>query len=189
MKVLIEDVRLAFPALFEPKSVGDDDAPAYGGRFIIPPGHPAVKQIEAAIDAVAKEKWKDKAPIVMEVITEDGKVCFSKKPYKNKKTGEVWEGFEGQYHLGSRTAGDKPAPNVFDRARRPVTARDGVVYGGCYVDASVDIWAQDNRWGRRINATLLGVRFVRHGDAFSGSSPASADDFAEREPTEADDLI
>jgi hypothetical protein len=187
MKVLIEDVRLAFPALFEPESVGDGE-PAYGARFIIEPGSKNAQKIEAAMLAVAKDKWADKSDDVLALLIKNGKVAFRKEPYTNKKTGDVYAGYEGMWDLGARTPADKPAPTVFDRDRKPVTARSGVVYGGCYVDASVDIWAQDNTYGRRINASLLGVRFWRPGDAFSGAAPASADDFAEA-ADDATDLV
>jgi hypothetical protein len=187
MKVLIEDVRLAFPALFEPEAIGDGD-PAYGGRFIIEPGSKNAQKLDAAMLAVAKDKWGDKGDDVHALLVKNGKVAFKHEHYTNKKTGEVYAGYEGMWDLGARTPADKPAPTVFDRDRKPVTARSGVVYGGCYVDASVDIWAQDNQFGRRINATLLGVRFWRKGDAFSGAAPASADDFAEA-ADDATDLV
>lgn len=190
MKVVIEDVRLSFPDLFEPKSFGEGK-PAYSAKFIIDPKSPAVKKIEAAIAEVAKEKWGEKADGVLEIINEDKKSAFVKGPYKNKKTGDVYDGFQGMYHLNARTGSDKPAPKTFDRAKREVSARDGVFYAGCYVDAVVDIYAQDHpQYGRRINCGLLGVRFVRDGDAFSGGGGASADDFADLEPsTDGDDFI
>jgi hypothetical protein len=188
MKVLIEDSRLAFPALFEAESVGDGE-PAYGGRFIIEPNSKNAEKLDKAMLDVAIEKWgPEKGPGILALLIKNGKVAFKHEPYTNKKTGDVYAGYEGMWDLGARTPADKPAPTVFDRSRRPVTARDGVVYGGCYVDASVDIWAQDNTYGRRINASLLGVRFWRKGDAFSGAAPAAADDFAEA-ADDASDLV
>ncbi len=56
-------------------------------------------------------------------------------------------------------------------------AADGKPYSGCYVNGIVDIWAQDNGFGRRLNATLKGVQFVKDGDAFSGGTAVSADAF------------
>ena len=188
MKIIIEDVRLSFPALFVPQAIGDGE-PAYGAKFILDPKSEAVKKIKAAIKEVAKEKWKDEADAVLKLLEEKGKIAFVEGPYRNSKTGKVYDGFEGMFHINSRTPESKPAPKVFDRSKREVTAKDGVVYGGCYVDASIDIWAQDNTWGRRVNCSLLGVRFVRDGDAFSGSAPASADDFADLEPSAGDDFI
>jgi hypothetical protein len=45
------------------------------------------------------------------------------------------------------------------------------------VVAIVELWAQDNSWGKRINATLKGVQFYQDGEAFAGGVSASADDF------------
>ena len=71
-----------------------------------------------------------------------------------------------------------------------MSARDGVFYAGCYVDAVIDIYAQDHpQYGRRINCGLLGVRFVRDGDAFSGGGGATADDFADLETVDGEDFI
>jgi hypothetical protein len=47
------------------------------------------------------------------------------------------------------------------------------------VSASVEVWAQDNKWGRRINCSLRGVMLTGEGENLGGgSSPASADEFA-----------
>jgi hypothetical protein len=65
-----------------------------------------------------------------------------------------------------------------NKDKSPLTEADGVVYSGCYVNGIIDLWAQNNNYGKRINATLLGVQFAGDGEAFSsGGSSASADDF------------
>lgn len=38
----------------------------------------------------------------------------------------------------------------------------------------VEFWAQDNNYGKRVNATLLGVQFVRDGAAFAGGTTGAA---------------
>ena len=54
---------------------------------------------------------------------------------------------------------------------------DGRPYSGCYVNVSLDIYAQDNTYGRRINCNLSGVQFYRDGDSFEGGTPASPEEF------------
>ncbi len=83
------------------------------------------------------------------------------------------------------------APGVFDKDRTELTQKDGRPYAGCYVNAALDIWAQDNQFGKRINATLKGVQFAADGDAFVGSAPATAEDFDDISDTGegADDLF
>ncbi len=45
------------------------------------------------------------------------------------------------------------------------------------MNVNIDLWCQANNFGKRINATLVGVQFAADGDAFSGAAPASPDDF------------
>jgi hypothetical protein len=56
---------------------------------------------------------------------------------------------------------------------------DGTLYSGCYVVVHVNIWAQDNQFGKRINCGLLGVQFYKDGEAFSGGRISSVDEFDE----------
>lgn len=182
MRMTLKNVRLAFPAIFEPQAFGEAE-PAYSAKFIIPPDHPQVADIRKAVETVAREKWQDKAPGILKLLKDDKKVAWVEGPYYNKKTGELHNGFDGMFHVSARSAQTKPS--VFDAANNPVTDR-GMIYGGCFVDASIEFYAQDNKWGRRINCGLRGVRFAGHGDAFGGGAPATADDFGE--PSVADDF-
>lgn len=170
--IMLPEVRIAFADLFEAKAIGDGE-PSFGARFIIPPKSRLVKLIDDAMLAAAKDKWKDKAQGVLDKLVKDGKVCFLKEEYTDKN-GEPYQGFEDAYSIGARS---KTRPLIIDRDKSPLVQSDGRPYGGSYVNAQLDIWAQDNSFGRRINATLKGVQFVRDGDAFTGGAPASADAF------------
>ena len=188
MKVKLTEVRIAFADIFVAKAIGDGD-PRHSARFIIKPKDPQVKEIDAAIEAVAKEKWKDKAPAILAKIIKDGNCCFQKSDYLDKN-GEPYDGFAGMYSLG---AANKAKPLVIDRDKSPLTQADGRPYAGCFVNAQVDIWAQDNAFGRRINASLSGVQFFKDGDAFTGGQAADPDDFDDLADTgaeeDADDLV
>lgn len=174
-KIRLDNVRIAFPDLFVAKAIGDGE-PAYGARFIIPPSN---KRMVAAIDAAIAQaaadqpKWKGKHEQILAKIIKDGNCCFIKEEYSDKN-GETYAGFEDSYSVGSRSP---TRPLIIDRDKSPLVASDGRPYGGCYVNAQLEIWAQDNSFGRRINAQLKGVQFFADGDAFSGGTPASADDF------------
>lgn len=172
--VTLRNVRLSFPAVFKPQAYGDGN-PAYGAKLIVEPNSANVEAIRKVIREAAKTQWGDKADAIVKQLTADKKSAWSEGPYRNKD-GDVYDGFEGNYFLSTRS--EKLRPTALDRNKQPVTEADNVIYGGCYVDASVDIYMQDSpKWGRRINAVLRGVRFVRDGDAFGGSSAASADEF------------
>lgn len=190
--LMLKNVQIAFPALAEPQAIGDGE-PAYGGRFIIKPDSPLVKEIDAAMLEVAKQKWKDDGPAVLDMLREEGKVCFEKKAYRSKKTGKVYDGFEGTYSLGARNP--KAQPSVFNKYGEQVTGKTAIeqaIYSGALVNAKIELWGQDNSFGRRINCSLLGVMFAGDGERFGGgSAPASADDFADlaQKPADAEDCL
>lgn len=189
MEKMLKYVRIGFPALAEPQAIGDGE-PAYGGQLVIEPGSALPDELDALMLAVAKEKWKDDGAAVLAMLKEDGKVGFHRKEYRNKKTGKPYAGFEDKFYLSTRSS-TKKQPSVFNKYGEPlvtdcklvagVTNSDveRLIYSGCYVNAKVDAWAQDNQFGRRINFSLLGVMFAGDGASFGGgAAPASADDFA-----------
>jgi hypothetical protein len=174
-RLMLQKKRLAFPAIFSPAAIGDGE-PAYGGKLIIEPTDADVAKIEATIKAVATAKWGAKAEQILELLKEDKKIAFVKGPYRNSKTGDVYDGFEGMYHLSTRNP--ETRPTALDGNSQPTTQADGLIYGGCFVHASVEFWAQDNKWGRRINCNLRGVMYAGEGPRFGGTAPAKADEFA-----------
>lgn len=183
MKVKLANVRLAFPNLHEATKVNGEGEEAFSASFLFPPGHPAEKEVNAAIDAVAKEKWGPKAPDILKQLRAGDKTCLHKGDTKAQ-----YDGFPGNLFVATRS---KVRPTVIDRNRSPLTASDGKPYAGCYVVAIIALWAQDNRFGKRVNAQLTGVQFMSDGDAFGGGvAAADADDFDELAvPEEAADLV
>lgn len=190
MKMNVNNVRLAFPSLFEASAI-EGGEPKYNGKFVVPEDHPQVKAIEAAMLSVAKEKWGAKADAIYGKLVKTGKpktieVAFVKEPYANGD-GEPYAGFEDAFYL---SASSSTRPLLIDRDKSPLVAADGRPYAGCYVNVQVEFWAQDNKWGKGIRAQLKGVQFVRDGDAFSGGAPASADDFDDlADGSDAGDLV
>jgi hypothetical protein len=172
-RLMLRNVRLAFPALFEPSSYGEGD-PAYSATLIMDPQQAEV--VEKALAAVAREKWGAKADAQLKALRASGKVCLRDGDEKAD-----YDGFEGMMFVAARS---KTRPTVVDGQRQPITERDGRIYAGCYVNASIEVWAQDNAYGKRVNATLRGIQFVRDGEAFGGGRPAAADEFDEIEESE-----
>lgn len=175
-EITIRDVRLRrSQGLFTPE--GYQGGPEkYRAQFVIDPkaNKEVVKLIRDTIDAVAKEKWKAKgAGIIDSVWGNRNKMCWLEEDYVNDD-GDTPEGMEGMYLL---TAVNDVAPGIYDRDRTELTKRDGRPYGGCYVVAKVDIWAQQNTHGKAIRAQLNGVQFLRDGDAWGGGKKSKADDF------------
>jgi len=171
--VKIQNVRLSFPDLFVAKAVNGEGEPKFGAAFVIQPGSPAAAILAGGMKQAAQDKWGAKGEAVLADLKAKGRVCYQERP-KTNQSGEVYDGFEGMHHLNASNA---TRPAVIDRDTTPLTQADGRPYAGCYVDASVDVWAQDNSWGRRINAKLRWVQFRADGDAFSGGAPVSEDEF------------
>lgn len=178
MKVRIEDTpanpcRLAFAQhLFEAGTVGGEGKPAFSSTFIIGRKHPANALLLAAEEQVAKEKWGERAAVQLKAIRAAGKGVV-----KDGDLKASYDGFEGNNFVSARS---EKRVNVYDRDLSPLVAADGRPYSGCYSHGMVEVWAQDNQYGKRINAQLSGVMFARDGDSFGGGgTPASADDFAD----------
>ena len=160
--MLISNVRLSFPHLFKPSSFTPGQDEKYSATFILAPGDEQINAIKAEIERIAKEKWPKGIPSSV-------KVCL--RPNSEKEL----DGFEpgGAFFNASNTS----RPTVIDANRSPLVEADGKPYAGCYVNAIVEFWAQDNQYGKRVNASLSGVQFVMDGDAFGGGRAAAADDF------------
>ena len=174
MNLLIQNARGAFLNIFEAKAFGGDPKAKadFNGLFIITPQHPAHKQLEKAFAEVAKEKWGPKSEGILKLLKQTDKTCLHNGDVKSS-----WDGFEGNFYISARSA---VRPTVLNRDRSPITKEDGKAYSGAYYNVSIEIWAQDNKFGKRLNATLRGLQFVADGDAFSGgAAPADADEFAD----------
>ncbi|RZG47020.1 DUF2815 family protein [Acinetobacter wuhouensis] len=179
MKLTVKNTRLAFPALFEAKTVNGEGAPAFSGCFILPLNHPQIAELKQAIDKVGQEKWGAKWPTVKKTVESKDAVFLHDGDTKTE-----YEGFAGNYYISAR---NKSRVTVVDRDRTPLVQADGKPYAGCYVNASIELWAQDNSYGKRINASLRGVQFLKDGEAFAGGGVASEDEFDDLDVGAVDD--
>lgn len=180
-RVMIKNARLAFPNVFEASSVNGEGEPRFGATLILS-DEEQIAAVNKAIEAVAKEKWAAKADVNLKALRGAGKVAL-----RNGDEKANYDGFEGNYFVAA-SAKANARPTVVDGQRQPITERDGKIYAGCYVNASIEIWAQDNAYGKRVNATLRGLQFVRDGEAFGGGRPAAADEFDVTEGAGAEDF-
>lgn len=168
-KVVLKNVRLSFPDLFNPKSFQDGDEPKYRASFLIPKeDEKQLAAIEAAVKETAEAKWGKKAESVLKSIRGNAnKFCFRDGEEKD------YDGYAGNMAL---SANNKARPLVIDRDKTPLTAADGKPYAGCYVNATLEVFAYDKP-ANGISCSLKGVQFVKDGDAFGGGAPASPDEF------------
>ncbi|MDC9593533.1 DUF2815 family protein [Xenorhabdus sp. IM139775] len=170
MKVSLKQVRLAFPDLFEATQVNGQGDFKFRSTFLIPKERKdVIAEIEAAIKKVATEKWGAKAEGIIKSIRGNN-MRFNFRDGDDKPD---YDGYAGNMYI---SASNKSRPLVIDRDRSPLAAQDGKPYSGCYVNATISIFAYENN-GKGISASLSGVQFFRDGDAFAGGGVASVDDF------------
>lgn len=189
MKIRVRNARLAFPALFQPRAFGaEDDNPAYSATFILegqgddpvvevarpqPDGTTQWQQTKLwdVLLTVANDKWGNKGEQTFRALKTSGKLCVRDGAEK-----AAYAGFDGNLFISART---QVRPAVLGPGKRELDADSGKIYAGCYVHAVLDIYAQDNAYGKRINASLGAVMFAKDGEAFGGGARGSADDLAD----------
>lgn len=168
-RVMLRNVRLAFPHLFEPQASQDGGKAKYNCTMIFAPDSENVAKINAAIEAAAEGKWGKKAEAILRTLRKKDRVCLHDGDDKAQ-----YDGFEGMVYVSAST---DVRPTVIDTDKSPLTPADGRPYSGCYANVSLDIWAQDNNYGQRVNAQLRGVQFYKDGEAFGAGRPADVDEF------------
>jgi hypothetical protein len=179
----LKNVRIAFiNALSEARDYQDNKKFRYSATFIVDPDSEADKVIQAAIVKEAKSSFGSKSEQMLEMLkTQPNKYCYQKD--KKNSSGDIYEGFSGKYALAANRRIEDGPPLLLDNIRDPeiqkakrLTGKEGRIYGGCYVNASVEIWAQlEPHSGMR--ASLLVVQFHKDGDSFGGVSRPNDDDF------------
>lgn len=185
MKIKIRNVRIAFcDTLFVAKDYQANGKFRHSATFLAEIGSESAKLIEATIKAVADEKWKAKAPIMLEAFKfNTNKNCYLPGALKADK----YDGFEGCMSLSAHRKTEDGAPDTRDIKGQKCGT--GVIYSGCYVNAIVDVYAQGDP-NAGIRCGLVGVQFLRDGDAFSGSRASDSDFEDLSAPTdEVDDLM
>lgn len=153
MNVTLNNVRLSFPALWEPRKGPDANSKAsYQAAFLLDKKDNAaeINAVKAAIAAITKDTFKGKQP---------PKICLRDGSEKPDVDGYG----DGVMFINARS--DK-RPHVVGRKMEPLAPDDGIPYAGCYVNATIRLWGQDNQYGKRINAQLRAVQFVKKGDSF-----------------------
>lgn len=179
---MIRKARLAFPVLNEPEQFQGEGKPKYSATLIFERDSENHKACLKAMRAAAAAKWgEDKADAAVKGLSKALKVALI-----DGDTKAEYDGFEGKMAVSAHSQAASP-PTLLGAAKEKLPRDTTAIYAGCYVNASVEFWGQDNKWGKRINATIRGVQFAGDGDSFAASAPASSDEFDTVEGAEADE--
>ena len=182
--VFLKNVRISFcDAIYVAKQYKGQGKPKYGATLLITPGSDNDLKIEKAIAEVAAAQWGEKTASVMASIVGQSKsYCYLNGDLKE------YDGYAGMKALSTARREEDGPVLVLDRDTTPLTQASGRPYGGCYVNARVQLWAQKNEWGNGMRATLVVVQFMNDGDSFGGASKPTNAGFESVED-EAADLV
>lgn len=171
---MLNNWRIAFAhGLWTPSQVQGQGRPAFSCSLLAPPNHPDMPMVQQALVAVARQKWGDQGDQVLQALVAGGRICL-----RDGNAKPNVEGFPGNWFISARSP---TRPLVIDQNRNPLDQSSGKPYSGCYVNARINLWAQQNQHGRRINAQLAGVQFAKDGEPFSAGGAADVDEFGEIE--------
>lgn len=205
IKVLIRNARAAFvelgaPDYYQGRKQRENDKRRRSLTFICGPDTqaklengawgPAKQVMDQAIQQAATEKWNNKAASYLPAILPDPKGCA----WQDGNRKPDYDGYPGNWVLTAHRTEDKGRPLVLDADKSqlyghpgvdgnwvttdtPAEGKAGRIYSGCFINGSVDLWCQDNNSGKGVRAELLGVQYLRDGDAFGSGRQANPDDF------------
>lgn len=152
--ILVKNVRLSYPHLFTKWGKNEGDKKKFSGTFLLDKKtHAAdIKALGQHVTALMAEYFKGPIPADKRFLKDGG--------------GENGKPETEGYFLIK--ASEDKAPDVINRDKSRINEDDDIVYPGCFVNVLIRPWKQQNNFGKRVNANLLAVQFVKDGERFSG---------------------
>lgn len=175
IRVYIEDARLSYPVLDEPKQIMGKGDTFYQATFLIAPDNPSVARIKKAISEVAKSFFDEK--VAQSILTRGDKIPLKKGDDKPNPPA----GYEGMYYISAKS---KRMPDYRDaNPKIRLNDRDeirGKFVPGYRVNAYVDIFPYEYREGsaiisRGVSSGLVSVQYVRRDETFGGGARLADD--------------
>lgn len=160
--IMIEGARVSFPHLFTKPIINGDEGKCGAVLMLDPEEHAdVIDQIKKDGNALIKENLKGaRVP--------NDKWCLREGIDKGRPE------YDGYMVLSANNRGKPQVIN--DRGNGTITDEEECrIYAGCYVNVKVRLWAQNNKYGKRINAELVAIQFAGDGEALD-SSYVSVDD-------------
>lgn len=157
--ILIENVRCSYPHLFVPQEGDKPGDKSYSMTALLPK-----KTHKAAQELITK---------ACRELLEENKAKFKKgervalaADRKFLRDGDLSGKTENEA-MFTISAREKKRPSVRNKDKSVIDSSESdIIYGGCYVNVLIRPWFQDNDYGKRLNANLIAVQFVRDGEPF-----------------------
>lgn len=159
MKITLKNVRLSFPSVFRRANFQGQEG-KYEASFLLDKKDTKTK---ALIDAAIEEA----------LVEAKIKVASDKRFIRDGDDFD-YDGYAGCWSIKSSS---NKRPTVVNRDKTPLTEEDDVIYAGCYVNAIIDVWVQNNAYGKRVNSNLYGIQFVKDGPRFGSGEIDVTDEF------------
>lgn len=156
-RIYLESVRISYPHLFTPRAVNPGDEPKFGAAFIVPNDHKAWPEINAAVQKVIAEAFGPQPGVMKDLPLKVGEKYYPGDP-----------NYAGCTVLNTSA---KTKPHVVDQNVKPVMDA-GMIYAGCFVNASISIYTYKRPTGKGVAFGLDGVQFLRDGDRLDGRPAA-----------------
>ena len=165
-KIMLRNVRLSYEHIFKATAFEDGQEPKFSATFIIPKDHPDLPAVKKAFFEAGQETFTSD---FTGTAWPRGFTCSLKDADKETNSmGEVLaeknEVYKGCYIL---EANSTRRPITLDRRKAQVTEEDGIIYSGCYVNASLAAAGYTfGKMKKGVKAYLNGVQFVKDGERF-----------------------
>lgn len=159
------NTRLSYFHGWEPASINGGE-PKYSVSVLIPKtDKETVDAINNAIDAAIEEgitKFGGKKPNRAAI----------KLPLRDGDIERDDDAYKGHYFIN---ANSKTAPQIVDKAVKPILDRDEV-YSGCYGRVSLSCYAFNSNGNKGVACGLGNIQKIKDGDSLGGR-PTAVDDF------------
>ena len=159
---IIRNVRCSFPNLWEPQVKTENGVTTTypcGLTLILDPTEHAqiIAQLRKEIAAV-----KASNKVIAKAVETNPSLCCLRKADRDEYGEDAL--------VLKANAGKDRSVIVLDKYSKPVADKSkDPIYSGCRVNAKVEIWGQENKWGKRINCKVLAVQFAGDDASFDGS--------------------
>ena len=176
-KIVLRNVRLSYEHIFTPTKFDDNQEAKYSATFIIPKDHPDLPAVKRAMFEAGQEEFPSdfsKPGSWPKGYTCSLKDADTATDGNGEVLAEKQPAYAGCYVL---EANSTRRPVAMDRRKAAVTEDDGVIYSGCYVNASLA--AAGYTYGKvkkGVKCYLNGVQFVRDGERFGADASSDFDD-------------
>lgn len=183
-RVVLHNVRLAYSdQLITPKAFEAGQPEKFGCTILLPPGHPGIEEIEAALEVAATKRW--------------GKRSEWPKPLKGISSVPVIKDCTDYPKIGIKDVGwcfvratSQEPPGVVDHRVAELNRADlrREVYPGRWATVSVNAFAYDRKTGAGVSLGLGNVQLLQHDTRLGAARPKPGEEFDPAELPDDEDI-